>query len=1291
VHGTSYGAELSFTTSKVPPSVTTNDATNITVNSATINGTLTALGTAPTVDVSFQYGTTSGVYSIETTPQTKTTACDFQAPLAGLTPDTTYYYRAKANGGIHGISYGTEHVFTTGKVPPSVTTNNASNLTTNSATLNGTLTNLGTATTVNVSFQYGTQQGGPYPNSTPPQAMAAIGAFQANLTGLIPGSTYYYRAKADGGIHGTDYGNEVSFHTPMFPPLVATGSATNVTANSATLNGDLQSLGSATTVNVSFQYGTTSGTYSNETPPQLMATTGNFTANISSLTPGTTYYYRAKGDGGEYGTSYGEEHRFTTSTLPPSVTTNAASGITAYSATLNGNLDTLGTATTVNVSFQYGTTQGGPYHDSTTPQAKTATGAFLANLSSLDGNTTYYYRAKGDGGIYGTSYGAEANFTTLKVPPSVTTDNATAVLATSATLNGFLDSRGTAPTDNVSFGWGTSPGSYPNSTPVQSMTNSGPFQANISSLTALTTYYFVARADGGVHGAAQGAECNFTTGATPPSVSTGGATSVTASSATLNGTLSAMGTSASDNVSFQWGTSPGVYSDQTTPQAKNTPGDFTANLSGLLDNTTYYYRAMASGGAHGTSYGTEHSFTTSAIPPSVATNAATNWTTNTAFLNGNLTALGTATTDNVSFIYGTTAGGPYPNSTPPQPKTATGTFQAGVTGLTPFTTYYFKAKADGGIYGTSYGTELNFTTNHLSPVVGTGSATDIMTNAAILNGDLYLMGSAPTVNVSFQWGTTSGNYDHETTPQAMTEPEAFLAQLNGLTPNTTYYYRAKGDGGVHGIGYGTEHAFTTSALPPSATTNNASNVTASSAVLNGTLNALGTATTVNVSFQYGTTQGGPYPNVTTPQAMTVPGAFQANLTGLPAHTAHYFRAKADGGIYGTSYGAEMSFITSNIPPTVTTGNAGNITTTAARLNGNLDSLGSSGFTNVSFQYGTTSGAYTNETAAQMLNAPGAFFIDVTGFTRGTTYYYRAKAVGDGTGYGIERTLLTAGASYSVETATGLGLAFLSTNAGDIQNLTAVAESTLPTAGKPAWLYFPEGFFSFNIVNLAPGSTVTITIVLPNPLPANSQYWKFQNGNWINCTSLLGSNDGDNIITLTLTDGGLGDADGLANGTIVDPGGPGVQGMLPRKRAEGASTGEMPVRRVPPVLKTVRVSVSSQAVKANQPVVITAAMVNQGEIAGASNVALTVNGFTEQTQTVSLAPGAVQTVKFTVSKAKHGKYSVNINGQRTSFVVAGAAEPAKASHQGLVMALATAVLVILSGLLIVILRRRLPGD
>lgn len=996
------GDEMSFHTSKVPPSVTTNGATAVTANSATLNGTLTVLGTAPSDNVSFQWGTTSGIYSVETVPQPMVATVDFQANLIGLSPNTTYYYRAKANGGIHGIGYGQELVFTTSKVPPAVTTNNASQITTSGAALNGTLTNLGTATTVNVSFQWGTTQGGPYPNSTTPQAMAATGAFQASLPGLSPHTMYYFRAIADGGIHGISYGAEKSFSTSMFPPYVVTEPATGITANAATLNGTLYFLGSASTVNVSFIYGTTQGgPYPNSTPPQAMTATGAFQANLSVLNSNTTYYYRAGGNGGQYGSSWGDEYRFTTSTLPPSVTTNDASGVTGSAATLNGNLDNLGTATTVNVSFQWGTTSGGPYPNPTSPQAKTSTGAFQANLSGLQGNTTYYFRAEADGGSYGISYGAERTFTTAKIPPTVATDNATAVAATSATLRGNLTALGTASTVNVYFDWGTTQGGpYPNSTPTQAKNSTGAFQANISSLTALTTYYFRAGADGGVHGTAQGAECSFTTGSTPPSVSTGAATSITASSATLNGTLSSLGTAVSDNVSFQWGTSPGVYSHQTDLQVMNAPGDFNANLIGLLDNTTYYYRAAAYGGRHGTSYGTEHAFTTSTLPPSATTNAATWPTTNTAFLNGTLTALGTAPTVNVSFVYGTNAGGPYPNITPPQAKNSTGAFQAGITGLTPFTTYYFKAKADGGIYGTSYGAEMSFTTNHLPPVVGTGGATDIMTNAAILNGNLYLPGTAPTINVSFEYGTTHGGpYSDSTSPQTMTQPEAFQAQLSGLTPATTYYYRAKGDGGVHGIGYGAEHAFTTSAIPPSVTTNNAGNITANSAVLNGTLISLGTATTVNVSFEYGTNQGGPYPNVTPPQAQAAAGAFQASLTNLTPVTAYYFRAMADGGIYGTSYGEERSFITPSTPPSVTTNDATSITQSSAILNGTLVSLGSATMANLSFRWGTTQGGpYPNVTTPQAMAAPGAFQANLNELSQNTIYYFSAKA--DSGVYGI---------------------------------------------------------------------------------------------------------------------------------------------------------------------------------------------------------------------------------------------------------------------------------------------------
>ncbi|GAI74549.1 unnamed protein product, partial [marine sediment metagenome] len=90
--------------------VTTNDATNITTKSATLNGNLDNRGTASTVYVSFEYGLTTA-YGSETTPQAMTTTGPFSFPLTGLSPNTTYHVRAKAVGG--STSYGLDKSFTT--------------------------------------------------------------------------------------------------------------------------------------------------------------------------------------------------------------------------------------------------------------------------------------------------------------------------------------------------------------------------------------------------------------------------------------------------------------------------------------------------------------------------------------------------------------------------------------------------------------------------------------------------------------------------------------------------------------------------------------------------------------------------------------------------------------------------------------------------------------------------------------------------------------------------------------------------------------------------------------------------------------------------------------------------------------------------------------------------------------------------------------------------------------------------------------------------------------------------
>jgi hypothetical protein len=237
---------------------------------------------------------------------------------------------------------------------------------------------------------------------------------------------------------------------------------------------------------------------------------------------------------------------------------------------------------------------------------------------------------------------------------------------------------------------------------------------------------------------------------------------------------------------------------------------------------------------------------------------------------------------------------------------------------------------------------------------------------------------------------------------------------------------------------------------------------------------------------------------------------------------------------------------------------------------------------------------------------------------------------------------------SINTATGTGTVTFTTSSGAFTSLTASASTPCGTSPGPS---FPHGFFSFTIGTVIPGSTVTITITLPSNMPAGTQYWKCINGQWVNVTSLLGSNDGDNTLTLTLTDGGLGDADGLANGTIVDPGGPAmvVAAALPASpRASPTPPNQLKLNQ----MSVQYLSINPQQAAANQPVTISTNVANTGDNAVNYNIALKINELVEQTRMVSVGPRTTQPVKFTVAKAQPGTYSVDIGGQKGSFTILG---------------------------------------
>src|SRR5260370_807690 len=210
-----------------------------------------------------------------------------------------------------------------------------------------------------------------------------------------------------GTVHGVD--RTLTTLSATGAPVVITNPATLIASFSATLNGSVDPHGLATTVH--FEYGTTTA-YGHNTANQTKSgnTFQNVAANISGLTPNTTYHYRIWAMNNA-GTVHGVDRTFTTlsATGPPVVTTNAATNVTSSSATLNGSLNPHGLTT--NVFFQYGATTG--YGHNTPMQSRNGNTYrdIAANISGLTTHTTYHFRIVATNNA-GTRNGADRTFTT---------------------------------------------------------------------------------------------------------------------------------------------------------------------------------------------------------------------------------------------------------------------------------------------------------------------------------------------------------------------------------------------------------------------------------------------------------------------------------------------------------------------------------------------------------------------------------------------------------------------------------------------------------------------------------------------------------------------------------------------------------------------------------------------------------------------------------------------------------------------------------------------------------------
>ncbi|MFB6309788.1 MAG: S8 family serine peptidase [Salinirussus sp.] len=311
--------------------------------------------------------------------------------------------------------------------------------------------------------------------------------------------------------------------------VVSTSGVTDVTATDATFEGTLDDLGGASSATVFFEYRQTGSSSWSSTSGTKLSSTGSFSDSVSGLDAGTEYEVRAIAEASDGDTDTGSTIGFTTNSAETALTvsTTGSSGVGQTSATLDGSLDDLGGASSVDVYFDY-RVSGTSTWTGTTTTTLSSTGAFSHTVDGLSSGTEYEFRAGADASDGDSDTGSTKTFTTNSdVSVAVSTGSATNIGENSATLSGSLDDLGGANSADVGFEYRQSGTSSWSTTATETLSSTGSYSRTVDALSSGTEYEFraVASASDGDHDT--GAIASFSTdtsAGTAPDIDTWNAT-----------------------------------------------------------------------------------------------------------------------------------------------------------------------------------------------------------------------------------------------------------------------------------------------------------------------------------------------------------------------------------------------------------------------------------------------------------------------------------------------------------------------------------------------------------------------------------------------------------------------------------------------------------------------------------------------------------------------------------------------------------------------------------------------
>jgi hypothetical protein len=374
-----------------------------------------------------------------------------------LLADTTYYVRAYAENK-YGMAYGNLLQFTTLQAVPPVLNSadiKITDITNTSAIGHGSVIDNGGAPVIARGIALSTDRINYIYIESNTLNPTDLGAFIVDLDSLTPATLYHAKAYAVNSV-GIGYISETSFNTTALAKLTTT-KAYDITGVTAWSGGHITYNGDGNIIERGLVWNTDKENLATDLESKIVQSVnapglGEFKIRMTSLEPGTWYYYRAYAVN-FYGTAYGNIDSLFTATTA-SIVTTTPSLITNSTVRTGGTILEDGGEPITSRGVVWGISDNLSLADEYTVNGS-GKGTFTSDLSELLGSTTYYLRAYARNSV-GVAYGDAKSFTTNPPGiPLVKTISAITIGGTNAVGRGNVISHGGSLVTERGIVWNT--------------------------------------------------------------------------------------------------------------------------------------------------------------------------------------------------------------------------------------------------------------------------------------------------------------------------------------------------------------------------------------------------------------------------------------------------------------------------------------------------------------------------------------------------------------------------------------------------------------------------------------------------------------------------------------------------------------------------------------------------------------------------------------------------------------------------------------------------------------------